>query len=186
MAAQARRLFQPSSWLGWKLTGEYYVDHHSASQCTPMYDAAALDWYEPWARMVAPDLDLPPLCWPGDVIGAVTAQAAAETGLAAGTPVIAGTIDAWSEAVSVGADRVGDLMLMYGTTMFLINTVAEPLNRADAVGHGRRPARHPEPRRRHGHLRRHHRPGCATCSGRRLSATCWPWPTRPGRGPTGC
>jgi xylulokinase len=126
VAAQARRFFQPSSWLGWKLTGEYYVDHHSASQCTPMYDAAALDWHEPWARVVAPDLDLPPLCWAGDVIGAVTAQTAAETGLAAGTPVIAGTIDAWSEASSVGADRVGDLMLMYGTTMFLINTVAEP------------------------------------------------------------
>jgi xylulokinase len=126
VAAQARRFFQPSSWLGWKLTGAYYLDHHSASQCTPMYDAGALDWYEPWARVVAPDLDLPPLCWPGDVVGEVSAQAAAETGLAAGTPVIAGTIDAWSEASSVGADRVGDLMLMYGTTMFLINTVAEP------------------------------------------------------------
>ena len=36
-----------------------------------------------------------------------------------------GTIDAWNEAVSVGGHEVGDLMLMYGTTMFLINTVAE-------------------------------------------------------------
>lgn len=127
VADRARRFLQPASWLGWKLTGEYYLDHHSASQCTPMYDSAALDWYEPWARLVAPGLDLPPLCWPGDVVGAVTARAAAETGLPAGTPVIAGTIDAWSEAVSVGAHRVGDLMLMYGSTMFLINTVAEPL-----------------------------------------------------------
>lgn len=39
-----------------------------------------------------------------------------------GTPVIAGTIDAWTEAVSVGAHEVGDLMLMYGTTMFLVAT----------------------------------------------------------------
>ena len=38
-----------------------------------------------------------------------------------------GTIDAWSEAVSVDAQNVGDLMIMYGTTMFLIATVAETI-----------------------------------------------------------
>lgn len=37
--------------------------------------------------------------------------------------MIVGTIDAWSEAISVGGHNVGDLMLMYGTTMFLVNTV---------------------------------------------------------------
>jgi xylulokinase len=42
--------------------------------------------------------------------------------------VITGTIDAWSEALSVGAQGVGDLMLMYGTTMFLVHTVPEPLS----------------------------------------------------------
>lgn len=38
-----------------------------------------------------------------------------------------GTIDAWAEALSVGAQGTGDLMLMYGTTMFLVHTVPEPL-----------------------------------------------------------
>ncbi|MGH3425793.1 MAG: FGGY-family carbohydrate kinase, partial [Nocardioidaceae bacterium] len=83
--------------------------------------------YAPWAQAIAPDLDLPPLRWPGDVAGRVTREAAALTGLRAGTPVITGTIDAWSEAVSVGAQNVGDLMLMYGTTMFLVNTVPDRL-----------------------------------------------------------
>lgn len=124
---KARRFFQPNSWLGWKLTGAYYCDHHSASQCTPLYDATTQRWYAPWAGEIAPGIDLPPLVWPGDIVGTVTEAAAAETGLAAGTPVVAGTIDAWSEALSVGAHEVGDLMLMYGTTMFLINTVAQPL-----------------------------------------------------------
>src|SRR6202040_128890 len=55
----------------------------------------------------------------------VTAAAAAETGLPSGTPVCVGTIDAWSEAFSVGVRRPGDLMLMYGSTMFLVQ-----------VGHG--------------------------------------------------
>lgn len=132
--AQARRLFMPSSWLAWHLTGRYVLDHHSASQCWPLYDAAALGWYAPWARHICPDLALPPLVWPSEVIGQVTAGAARETGLPRGIPVIAGTIDAWSEAVSVGAHNLGDLMLMYGTTMFLIATVAEPLRSASLWG----------------------------------------------------
>lgn len=127
VAAAARRLFMPSSWLGYKLTGAYYLDHHSASQCTPLHDASALDWYRPWADPIAGGIELPPLLWPGEVAGTVTAGAAAETGLPEGVPVIAGTIDAWSEALSVGAQADGDLMLMYGTTMFLVNTVPEPV-----------------------------------------------------------
>jgi len=118
--AAGRRLFMPASWLAYRLTGEYVLDYHSASQCTPLFDTHALDWYRPWSDRIAPDLELPPLRWPGDVAGTTTRALA---GIPAGTPVIAGTIDAWTEAVSVGAQRPGDLMLMYGTTMFLIATV---------------------------------------------------------------
>lgn len=125
--ARARRFFMPSSWLVRKLTGEYVLDHHSASQCTPMYDVQAQEWLQPWAGDVAPGIMLPPLHWADETAGNITAAAAAETGLPQGIPVITGTIDAWSEAISVGAHNTGDLMLMYGTTMFLINTVAEPV-----------------------------------------------------------
>src|SRR5690606_4981990 len=65
---------------------------------------------------------MPALAWAGDVAGEVTATASDLTGIPAGTPVVTGTIDAWTEAVSIGAHEVGDLMLMYGTTMFLIAT----------------------------------------------------------------
>jgi xylulokinase len=123
--AEARRIFMPSSWLVFQLTGHYVLDQHSASQCTPLYDTIAQKWYGPWCDHIAPQLDLPPLMWPGDIAGTVTAAAARETGLPEGVPVIAGTIDAWSEALSVGAQTVGDLLLMYGTTLFLVNTVAE-------------------------------------------------------------
>jgi xylulokinase len=122
---RARRLFMPSSWLVRRLTGAYVLDHHSASQCTPLYDTIDQSWYQPWVARVAPSLELPELRWSGQVGGTVTAGAAAATGLPAGVPVITGTIDAWAEAVSVGAHRVGDLMLMYGTTMFLVHTVRE-------------------------------------------------------------
>ncbi|WP_460339043.1 FGGY-family carbohydrate kinase [Actinoallomurus acanthiterrae] len=127
VAARARRLYLPASYLANRLTGAYVLDHHSASQAVPLYDSVAREWYQPWAERVAPGIDLPPLRWPGDVAGQVTADAAAATGLPAGIPVITGTIDAWSEALSVGAQGVGDLMLMYGSTMFLINTVPDRL-----------------------------------------------------------
>lgn len=125
--ARAERLFMPASWLGHQLTGRYGLDFHSASQCTPLFDTEALDWYRPWADGIAGGIELPPLAWAGDVLGEVTAEASAETGIPAGVPVITGTIDAWSEAISVGAHHTGDLMLMYGTTMFLVLTVAERL-----------------------------------------------------------
>ncbi|MEU1621640.1 FGGY family carbohydrate kinase [Streptomyces sp. NPDC005722] len=121
--AAARRLFMPSSFLVHRLTGAYVLDHHSASQSVPFYDTRAQEWYRPWVDAVWPHAELPELRWPGDEAGTVTAGAAAATGLAPGTPVLTGTVDAWAEAVSVDATRPGDLMLMYGTTMFLIATV---------------------------------------------------------------
>ncbi|MEU8860552.1 FGGY-family carbohydrate kinase [Streptomyces umbrinus] len=127
VVARARRLHMPSSYLVVRLTGTYMLDHHSASQAVPLYDSVAQEWYEPWTRHIAPWLELPRLLWPGDIAGQVTAEAADATGLPAGIPVIAGTIDAWSEALSVGAQHTGDLMLMYGSTMFLINTLSERL-----------------------------------------------------------
>jgi xylulokinase len=122
---RTRRLFMASSYLVYELTGEYVLDHHSASQCTPLYDSREHTWIPEWADMIAPGLELPPLSWPGEVAGRVHDAAAEATGLPAGTPVITGTVDAWAEAVSVGVTKPGDLMLMYGTTMFLIEVFGE-------------------------------------------------------------
>ena len=126
--AQARRLFMPSSYLVWQLTGEYVLDHHSASQAVPLYDPVAGDWYAPWWSAVAGGIEPPRLGWSGEVAGYVDDGAARATGLPTGTPVITGTIDAWSEAVSVGARGVGDFMLMYGTTMFMVATLDRALS----------------------------------------------------------
>jgi xylulokinase len=121
--AKARRLYMPSSWLVHRLTGEYVLDHHSASQSTPLYDTNANAWHGPWWQDIAPQIAMPRLLWSGEVAGRVHTVAARETGLDEGTPVIAGTIDAWAEAISVDAHNPGDLMLMYGSTMFLVHTV---------------------------------------------------------------
>lgn len=125
--ARARRLFMPASWLVRRLTGAYVLDHQSASQTSPLYDIEAETWHEPWWDRYAPGVERPALRWAGEPAGMVSPEAASATGIPEGTPVITGTIDAWTEAVSVGAHEPGDLMLMYGTTMFLIATDEQTL-----------------------------------------------------------
>ena len=117
---QTRQLLMASSFIIERLTDQYVLDHHSASQCDPLYDIHEHRWIEDWASEIAPGLELPRLLWPSDVAGYVTTAAAAATGLPVGVPVATGTIDAWSEALSIGVRTPGDMMLMYGTTMFMI------------------------------------------------------------------
>ncbi len=103
-----------------RLTGEYVLDHHSASQCDPLYDMTTAGWATDWAADVVPGLALPRLAWSNEVVGRVHEEGAAATGIPEGTPVAAGTIDAWAEALSAGVRDPGDTMLMYGTTMFIV------------------------------------------------------------------
>lgn len=118
--ARTHKVLNSSSFLVHRLTGRYVLDHYSASGLGPLYEAAANQWTNRFAeRIIAPER-LPDLLWTTDVAGTVSAKAAEATGLAAGTPVIAGTIDAAAEAVSVGVQSTGDMMVMYGSTMFMI------------------------------------------------------------------
>lgn len=124
--ARARRWYSASSYLVGRLTGEYVLDHYTASASDPLYDLTALGWWpEGWAAG-APHIAQPRLAWPGEVVGEVSGRGAAETGLPQSTKVLAGTTDALAEAYSVGCRAVGDTMVMYGSTMFLIQTVAQP------------------------------------------------------------
>jgi xylulokinase len=123
--AAARYWFSCSSFLVAKLTGEYLLDHPTASQCDPLYDIHRLEWINDRAGVVAGHLPMPRLLWPAEIGGVVTREAEVLTGIPAGTPVCAGTIDAWAEAYSAGVRRPGDTMLMYGSTMFFVQHLAE-------------------------------------------------------------
>jgi xylulokinase len=123
--ARTRFLHTAHSFITHRLTGEYVLDHHSASQFDPLYDLQGQRWDSAWASEISADVELPRLVWPGEVVGPLTPAAAKAMGLAAGTPVVAGTIDAWAEALSAGVRRPGDLMIMYGSTMFLVLYAAQ-------------------------------------------------------------
>lgn len=118
--AATRRFFTAHSWLAHRLSGVNAMDHHSASQCPPVYDVAGARWREAvWSELL-PDMRLPALVWPGEIVGAVNAAASAATGLPTGLPVVMGTVDAWSEAYSAYADAPGTAMIMYGSTYFFV------------------------------------------------------------------
>ena len=118
--ARTYKFLNSTSFLTHRLTGRFVVDHYTAANATPLYDADAHGWSADLAPDIVPLDRMPDLAWSCDVAGGVSARAAAATGLAAGTPVIVGTIDAAAEAVSVGVLAPGPMMLMYGSTVFTV------------------------------------------------------------------
>ena len=130
MWAATRRIYGASSFVVSRLTGEYVLDHHSASHWAPLYDVHRNAWIDDWKDRVAPGVPLPRLVWPQERCGTVSREAAAATGLPEGIPVAGGSIDSWCEVVASGLRGPGEGLLVYGTSMFLIE-VHSPA-RADA------------------------------------------------------
>jgi xylulokinase len=117
--AKTAKILTSTSYITYRLTGEMVIDHHTAASFSPLYDIATQDWCDDLAGICSRG-QLPRLMWSTEIAGHITAKAAAETGLAVGTPVTCGTIDAAAEAVSVGVQKPGDMMIMYGSTIFII------------------------------------------------------------------
>ena len=122
---QAHKFLSSTCYLTFRLTGEYVVDHFTAANFIPLYDTANQCWTTELADDICEPERLPRIKWSTEIAGEVTEQAAAETGLAAGTPVTVGTIDAAAEALSVGVREYGDMMMMYGSTVFIIQVTEQ-------------------------------------------------------------
>jgi xylulokinase len=117
--AATRHVFGAGSYLVFRLTGEYTLDHHTASHWNPLYDVSRNEWVAEWADVAAPGLPLPRLVWAHEVCGRMSRAGAAATGLAEGTPVAGGTVDSWAEVAASGLRGPGEGLLVYGTSMFL-------------------------------------------------------------------
>ncbi len=125
---QTKKFFMAHSFIVYRLTGQYVLDHHSASQCDPLYDLSKQSWIDEWATDLAPQLELPNLVWPSEQVGTVATSEFESIGLKKGTVVVGGTIDAWAEAASIGVQSPGETMVMYGTTMFLVQSCPKPIS----------------------------------------------------------
>lgn len=105
-------LLQPKDFIVLRLTGRACIDSSSAS-CFHWYDGA-----KGWD--VQGELDiatfLPSIVHPWEACGTVTAGAARETGLSAGTPVASGGIDAVMEVLGAGLLEPGAACDATGTS----------------------------------------------------------------------
>ena len=103
-----------------RLTGKASIDNYTASTYSPIIDVEKRSWIDETTAGINPTAKLPQKYWTTEVVGGVTLQAAKTTGLQPGTPIIAGTIDAAAEAVSIGNYSVGDTMGMFGSSNSII------------------------------------------------------------------
>ena len=117
---KARWFLSAHSFVVARLTGRAVVDHFTAGAMVPLYEPWKCEWNPKFAEEILPLEKLPELLWSDEIAGHVTADAAAKTGLLEGTPVTVGTIDAGAEALSVGVTKPGQMMMMYGSTIFII------------------------------------------------------------------
>jgi len=115
-----------SSFIVYKMTGEKVIDRHTASHYMPLFDINNFEWNNRFEEELIPISKLPQLAWSNQIAGTILKAPAEETGLKEGIPVAVGTVDALSEAISVGAIYPGDLMIMYGSTTFFILVLKEP------------------------------------------------------------
>jgi xylulokinase len=117
-----------SSYITAKLTGKYVIDQFLAKgSFRPLYHVDETINEKYCSTFCRPD-QLAECANSTDVVGKVTKQAAMETGLAEGTPVITGTGDSTSEAISVGLVEAGSVFFQYGSSMFYYYCVDRMMN----------------------------------------------------------
>jgi xylulokinase len=137
--AQARLVLLPKDYVRLRLTGVAAMDKADGSG-TLLFDLAARRWSaRVLDRLEIPGAWLPPTFEGPETTGEVTAEAARETGLAAGTPVVAGGGDQAAGAVGAGAVRPGIVALTLGTSGVVFATtetaLVEPDGRLHAFCH---------------------------------------------------
>ncbi|HEY0518534.1 MAG TPA: FGGY family carbohydrate kinase, partial [Ilumatobacteraceae bacterium] len=126
---ETRRLFLAKDWLRFKLTGDWHTDFSDAVGAM-LVDAPAHTWSEELCDMVGwSRRTLPAIVDSTSVVGDVTIAAAAETGLAAGTPVVCGSNDTTVELFGAGAIAPGEGAVKLATAGVIYQVAAGPLVR---------------------------------------------------------
>ncbi len=135
----ARHVLLPKDFIRYKLTAEYAMDKADGAG-TVLFDLKARHWSAEVLEALQIDPAwMPPTFEGPEITGYVTAEAAAATGLKAGTPVMAGGGDQSAQAVGVGAVEPGIVGLTVGTSGVVFATtpsaLIEPEGRLHAFCH---------------------------------------------------
>jgi xylulokinase len=137
--ARVRQILLPKDYVRFKLTGEYAIDKAGGAG-TVLFDVRRRDWSPEVVAALGIDRAwLPPTFEGTAVTGQVSAQAAEATGMATGTPVMAGGGDQAAGAVGTGAVVEGVVSLSLGTSGVVFaatdRPIVEPEGRLHAFCH---------------------------------------------------
>ncbi|CAH2901125.1 MAG: Xylulose kinase (EC [uncultured Paraburkholderia sp.] len=117
--AQTRYFLPPNAYVIYMLTGEIAVDHSSAGNIGGIYDIAKRDWSDEALDMLGIPATMMPerLVESSEVVGGLLSQWTEQLGLAAGTAIVAGGVDAAVATFAAGVSRAGQHVAMIGTSM---------------------------------------------------------------------
>jgi xylulokinase len=125
--ARAHQFLQAKDYAAYKLSGVFATDYSDASG-TNLFDLERRDWAVDMMEAVGLDpRKLPPVHPSSTVIGKVTPQAAAETGLLVGTPVVIGGGDGACATVGAGSVSPGEAYNYVGSSSWIAVTSEQPL-----------------------------------------------------------
>ena len=125
--ARTAHLLLPKDYVRFRLTGERATDKADGAG-TLLMDTAARAWSEEALAALEINRDWLPVAFEGpEVTGTVHEEAARATGLAAGTPVVAGGGDQAAGAVGCGAVDPGTAALSLGTSGVVFAPTRKPV-----------------------------------------------------------
>ena len=112
--ARIATVFGSYDYVNWRLTGRKAIEQNWALEAG-LTEIAMHALSPDLARMTGvPWGAVPPRIRSHEVLGTVTAAAAAASGLVEGTPVVGGAADMVASALGAGVTRAGDVLLKFG------------------------------------------------------------------------
>jgi autoinducer 2 (AI-2) kinase len=114
-------------WILAKLSGAFVTDP-SLGSSSGLFDLAARDWSDRVLELCGLERSVfPPIVESGTVVGTVTAEAAAATGLSETTPVVAGGADTQLGLLGIGVTQPGRVTIVGGSFWQATVVLDEPL-----------------------------------------------------------
>lgn len=120
------KVLNAKDYVVYKLTNQFYTDYTDGNG-NGCFDIRNLCWSERILQAARISVDKLPTLKPSTFIaGSVTEQAAKETGLAIGTPVVLGAGDGLTASIGAGSVAVGNTYCCIGTSAWISTTSTEP------------------------------------------------------------
>jgi xylulokinase len=132
---RVRKVLLPKDYVRFRMSGEYATDMSDASG-TLLFDVRNRKWAHEAIESLGLDSDwFPPSYESPEVIATVSAIGAKETGLAEGTPIVAGAGDQAATAIGVGVVEPGILLCTIGTSGVIFAHMDSPISQPDGRLH---------------------------------------------------